>query len=270
MIHRIIAMIAVLLPVCASDTQAAETPVKILLIGKDRDHPFKTHEYMAECKLLAHCLEQTSGVETVVSNGWPMDLGILKDVKAIVLYTCNGGDVLLAGPHRKQVEDLLENGVGLTALHWGTGANKDVGEAWQQVLGGWFSTDFSKYLVRTTRLQKADPPHPIGRGWTEYDLRDEFYIQLKFQPETKPVMKAVIDDQEYVLGWAYERPDSKRGRSFGFVCGHFHDNFGEKPFRQAIVNGILWTAGREIPEAGAPCEITPNHMELPPDTRPTK
>ena len=267
--HRLIAAIAAL-GLAAGGLFAADAKVKILLIGKDRDHAFNTHEYMADCELLARCLKQTAGVETVVSNGWPKDPEVLKDVKAIVLYTANGGNVLLAGPQRKQVEEMLKNGVGLTAIHWSTGASKDVGDAWQQTLGGWFSTDFSKYLVRTTKLQQADPKHPICRGWKEYDLKDEFYIQLKFQPDAKPVMKATIDDKEHVLGWAYERPDAKGGRSFGFVCGHFHVNFGEKPFRQAIVNGILWSAALEVPAAGAPCEIVPKDLELPPDTRPKK
>ena len=268
--HRLLATVAVIILAGASATHAAEPAVKILLIGKDRDHPFATHEYMADCGLLALCLEQTPGVEAVVSNGWPKDPEVLNGVTAIVLYTCNGGDVLLARPHRKQVDELLKNGVGLTAIHWGTGANKDVGEAWQQALGAWSSTDFSAYLVRTTKLQQADAQHPICFGWTEYELRDEFYIQLKFQPEAKPVMKAAIDGQEHVLGWTYERPESNGGRSFGFVCGHFHDNFGKKPFRQAIVNGILWTARLKIPVAGASCEISTQDMELPPDTRPVK
>ena len=52
------------------------------------------------------------------------------------------------------------------------------------------------------------------------------------------------------------------GRSFGFVGGHFHSNFGDKPFRQAVVNGILWTAGLDVPDQGAPCAITAKDMEL--------
>ena len=68
---------------------------------------------------------------------------------------------------------------------------------------------------------------------------------------------------DYDIGWVYERPDG--GRSFGFVGGHFHANFGIKPFRQAVVNGILWTARLEVPEDGAPCAITPKDMELAPD-----
>ena len=40
--------------------------------------------------------------------------------------------------------------------------------------------------------------------------------------------------------------------------------------RQALVNGILWTAHVEVPEGGAPCAITPRDMQLPPDTRKTR
>lgn len=267
--HQLIVQIATIVLAVVNVVHAAEPAVRIVLIGKDRDHPFRTHEYMAECALLAHCLEETPGVTTVVSNGWPKNDEVLQNVNAIVLYTCNGGDVLFAPSHRAKAEELLNNGVGLSAIHWGTGAGEKVGVAWQQALGAWFSTDFSTYLVQKTELQQADPQLPICRGWKEYELRDEFYIGLKFQPDIHPVMKAKIDDKEHVLGWTYERSGNKPGRSFGFVCGHFHDNFGMQPFRQSIVNGILWTAGREIPPEGAPCDITPQNMELPPDTRPS-
>ena len=42
------------------------------------------------------------------------------------------------------------------------------------------------------------------------------------------------------------------GRSFGFTGCHFHQNFGIPEFRKLIVNGILWTAGMEVPKDGAP------------------
>lgn len=250
---------------------SADPPTKILLIGKDRDHPFTTHEYLSDCQLLAKCLRQTPGVEAIVSNGWPADPAVLKEVKAIVLYTANGGDVLLGSPSRRQVEDVLKTGVGLTALHWSTGAQKgEVGEHYLRTLGGWFNPDFSRYLVQTTKLRQADPRHPICRGWKEQDLRDEYYIQLRFLPESHPVVTAEINGKEHTLGWVYERPDAKGGRSFGFVCGHFHANFGEEFFRRLVVNGILWTAHRDVPEGGAPCAITAKDRELPPDTRPKK
>jgi hypothetical protein len=40
---------------------AADPKAKILLIGKDLDHPRNTHTYLSDCALLARCLRQTQG-----------------------------------------------------------------------------------------------------------------------------------------------------------------------------------------------------------------
>src|SRR5207249_12210256 len=91
-----------------------------------------THTCMSDCELLAKCLSQTDGVETVVSNGWPKDPAVVKDVTAIVLHTRLGGTVLFRGPQRRQVEEMLKQGVGITAIHWGTGAETPEGGPWLQ------------------------------------------------------------------------------------------------------------------------------------------
>src|SRR5260221_1537237 len=94
---------------------AGETePIKVLLIGKDRDHAFSQHEYMSDCAILAKCLRQTKGVEAEVSNGWPRDPEKLKGIKAIVLDTRMGGSVMFAPLVRAEAEKLLKAGVGLT------------------------------------------------------------------------------------------------------------------------------------------------------------
>src|SRR5437868_10111771 len=113
---------------------AADKKTKILLIGKDLDHARNTHTYISDCELLAKCLRQTDGVETVVSNGWPKDPEVLKDVKAIVLHTRLGGTVLFRGPQHRQAEEMLKKGVGITAIHWGTGAETPEGEQWLRTL----------------------------------------------------------------------------------------------------------------------------------------
>src|SRR5579871_718798 len=76
---------------------AADRKAKILLIGKDLDHPRNTHTYMSDCTLLAKCLRQTDGVETIVSNGWPKDPEALKGVTAIDMHTRLSGTVLYRG-----------------------------------------------------------------------------------------------------------------------------------------------------------------------------
>ena len=267
MYRRLLIALAVWLLGSVAPVAAAEK-AKILLIGKDLDHPRNTHTYMSDCELLAKCLSQTDGVETVVSNGWPKDPAVVQDVTAIVLHTRLGGTVLFRGPQRPQVEEMLKRGVGVTAIHWGTGAETPEGGPWLQTMGGWFNAEgdgFSKYLVQTSRLRQADPGHPVCRGWSDFDLREEYYFNLCFLPEARPVMDTVIEGKSCPVGWVYERPHTKGGRSFGFVGGHFHDNFGIREFRQAVVNGILWTAHLDVPENGAPIRITPKDMELPPE-----
>src|SRR5690348_6585191 len=153
-----------------STTFAADKKTKILLIGKDLDHARATHTYISDCELLSKCLRQTAGVEAVVSNGWPKDPEVLKDVKAIVLHTRLGGTVLFRGPQRRQVEEMLKKGVGLTAIHWGTGAETPEGGPWLQAMGGWFNAEgdgFSRYLVQGSKLRQTEPKHPICRGWSD-------------------------------------------------------------------------------------------------------
>ena len=257
-------LLASFVALCLSSVSFGGEKTKILLVGKNRDHPYATHEYMVECRLLAKCLQQTKGIETIVSNGWPTDPEMLKDVDAIVLYTRNGGDVILSPKARKQVLAMLKNGVGLTAIHWSTGANNINGPEYKKILGGWFSRPYAGSRLNTTntKLLQADGKHPICRGWDEYDLRDEYYLDLKFQEDIHPVMQVKLDKKVHTVGWTYKRADG--GKSFGFVCGHFHANFGEPKFRKAIVNGILWTADVEVPKTGASVNVTKKDLELPP------
>src|SRR5438105_7447516 len=121
----------------ASATPTAERKTKILLIGHQHDHPAGSHMYLETCAVLAKCLAQTPGVEAVVSDGWPKDPNALKNVRSIVFYSSHGGDILLAPDHRAQAEQMMRDGVGLVAIHWATGAGKEIGDEWIKLLGGW-------------------------------------------------------------------------------------------------------------------------------------
>src|SRR5216684_83842 len=66
-------------------------------------------------------------------------------------HTRLGGTVLFRGPQRRKVEEMLKHGVGITAIHWVTGAETPEGGPWLQTMGGWFNAEgdgFSRYLVQ--------------------------------------------------------------------------------------------------------------------------
>ncbi len=243
---------------------------KIVLIGGNRDHPPGTHLYMRECELLEKCLRQTPGIETVVSNGWPKDEKALDGVSALAFYSNPGAEHLLAADHAEKAESLLKSGVGLAALHWGTGIgdsnNAKLVEKYLDALGGAFGA-WSRYVFSTSRIKQLDPKHPICRGWSDFDLKDEWYLNMRLKPEVKPLAQVRYEEKDrppvdQVVMWAYERKDSNGGRSFGNTLGHYHENFGLEPIRKSMLNGILWTAHCEIPPGGAPCSITPEDMKL--------
>jgi type 1 glutamine amidotransferase len=251
---------------------ASAKRTRIVLIGHAPDHPFGSHMYLHECGMLAKCLNQTPGVDAVVSDRWPNDPKVLENVRAIVCYTSPGGNLLLSGRHAKAAEALFQSGVGYTAIHWGTGAEgTDIGERYLQILGGWFSTKIGCGLdVSPSRVRQLDPTHPICRGWKDFDLREEWYLRTRLHPDAKPLFAVTVKGHDQVIAWTFERPNSRSGRSFGTTLGHFHDNFCEATFRRVLVNGILWTAHLEVPEAGAPVDVTAKDLELGPPPKQTK
>ncbi len=116
-------------PAHAADLPADPKPVKVLLVASAPDHPWATHMYEHDCRLLAACLEKSPGIETAVSVGWPRDPKALEDVRAIVFYCKHAGDVLLNPTNRDDAKRLLKNGAGLTAIHWSTGADVQYGRS---------------------------------------------------------------------------------------------------------------------------------------------
>jgi len=239
---------------------------KILFIGKEPDHPYGSHMYMHTCSVLAECAELTPGVETVVSKGWPEDAKTLDGVKAIVIYTSPAAEILLDGPHRDEVDKQIKRGVGLVTIHWASTVKKEnlerLGPTWVTYLGGTWVSNVGLSFGKSP-LKQALPDHPICRGWKEYEIDDEYYLNPTIDKGT-PLLKVnePKEGKEVIVGWVYERPDG--GRSFATTLGHPYRNFQREPFRRMIVNGILWAAKLEVPAEGAPINVADEILKLPP------
>lgn len=235
----------------------------VLLVGKQPDHPHGTHMYLHTCEVLRNCLRQTDGVEAIVSDGWPTDPTQLEGLKTIVAYTDPAAELLLDGPHRDEVIKLLNRGVGLVTIHWASTVQREnlerLGPRWMEYLGGTWVSNVG-LSTDTSPLKQLLPDHPICRGWDEYELLDEFYLNPSID-QGRPLLQVSTNGQEVIVGWVHERDDG--GRSFATTLGHFYRNFQIDAFRRMIVNGILWTAHRDVPESGAPIELTPEALALP-------
>lgn len=263
-LRTLLAVACALLP--AATAFAADAPkAKILFIGKNPDHPHGSHMYMHTCGVLARCAELTPGVETVVSNGWPKDRKTLEGVKAIVIYTNPAAEFLLEGEHRGQVDELMKKGCGLVTIHWASSVHQKnlerLGPTWFSYLGGTWVSNVGLSDGKSP-LKQLLPEHPICRGWKEWEIEDEYYMDPTIK-DAKPLLQVKEKKgKDVIVGWVYDRPGG--GRSFATTLGHPYKNFQNESFRRMIVNGILWSAGVEVPKEGAKVGVPEEVLALPP------
>ncbi len=241
---------------------------KIALVGTRPDHPYASHMYLHECRMLAQCLRLAPGVEAIVVQDWPEDPRTFEGAKSIVYYSRPAGDIVLSQGHREQFQKLMADGVGYVAIHWATDAAPERGSDYLDALGGWFNRAHSDLKITTSPLVQVVPDHPVCRGWKEYPLHDEFYLNLKFHERAQPLLKVRVEGHDQTVAWVFERASQKGGRSFGTTLGHFHENFEIEAFRRFIVNGILWTAHVEVPASGAAVNVNEADLKLPPQKGP--
>lgn len=236
---------------------------KVLLIGKEPDHPHGSHMYMHVSQVLAKCLNRMEGIEAVVSQGWPTDPTVLKDVKTIVLYSSPGAEYLLDGPGAGKFHEMMKGGVGLVTIHWASAVYEKnlerLGDNWGDYLGGFWVSNYG-LSTDTSVLKQLVPEHPICRGWKDYELKDEYYLKPVMK-EATPLLQVSTKGQDVVVGWAVERPDG--GRAYGTTLGHFYSNFQIETFRRTIVNAILWSAYVEVPADGADVKLDEELLKLP-------
>jgi type 1 glutamine amidotransferase len=107
-------------------------------------------------------------------------------------------------------------------------------------------------------ISPAAPGHPVSRGWREFTLNDEPYINNYVGPEGNRARPNVItlatsqlppeSPRSEIVAWGVDRADG--GRGFGIVMPHFYRNWAIEDLRRFILNGIVWTAKLEVPAAG--------------------
>jgi type 1 glutamine amidotransferase len=267
----------------ATASVADETPKKVVLIAGKKSHGPGDHEYERGVKLLKTCLETASNVKgiraEVVLDGWPRDATVLDDADTIVLYSDGSDRDELAHPILRDdrlatLDRLMKRGVGLVAIHYTVFVpSKKAGDHFLDWIGGYFDYEngsatnhwFSKIQTVTTRVEPASKDHPICRGLSPFDLREEYYYNIRFRPNDNrlvPILEAAIPGEAHaqVVAWAVERANG--GRGFGYSGGHFHANWGVDPVRKMVLNAILWTAKADVPEGGVASIVSPEALKI--------
>ncbi len=280
---------------------------KLVLVAGKPSHPPRMHEFNAGAQLLAKCLAQAAPnlkVETVL-NGWPADESVFEGADAVVFYMDGGAKhevVQEGGARLAKIEAWVKKGVGIGCMHYGVEVVADqAGDQFKRWIGGHYENSYSCNPMWEPSFEQF-PEHPITRGVKPFQIRDEWYFNMRFADAfsaegasagsggTKfvPILVAKPSDEvrggPYVapkgpyphiqaasgrpeaMMWAVERPDG--GRGFGFTGGHFHDNWGNDQFRKTVLNALVWVANGEVPTEGIASTISPADLDANLDPKP--
>ncbi len=270
-------------------------PRKLVLIAGKPSHGPGMHEHNAGVLLFQKCLAKLPGLSVEVClNGYPKDDRILDNADGILCYADGGGGhPLIQEDRTKRVGALLEKGVGVFCLHFGVEVPKGrAGDTFRDWIGGCYEHEWSCNPMWSADFTKF-PDHPIARGVKPFQIRDEWYFNMRFRPEMTgvvPLLTATPTDATrdgpYVypkgpyahiqkakgraehMMWCTERTDG--GRGVGFTGGHFHANWGNDEFRKLALNALLWIAKYDVPMQGVASEVTENDLNQNLDPKPAR
>ena len=179
----------------------------------------------------------------------------------------------LPGPASPERETLVM--AGIVHLHSAIDYPKDFGDRVRACAGAAWEKGYS---LRAHWIDEFNqfPDHPVCRGVTPFPIDDGWLWKLRFVDGLKGVTPLLrtkspkdagkTSDTEAIISWAYARPNG--GRSFAFTGGHLQSSFTQEGYRKFLVNGILWSAGQEIPATGAPVKLDATEVMLNLDRKP--
>lgn len=247
----------------------------VILAGKKSHGPVGNgiHDYGWSARLIKTMLDQSNvrdQIEVdVLLDGWPADHSKLESADTIMIISDGrDGDLYEEALHLQDPEKIafiskqMERGCGLVTFHFSTFAPDRYADQILDWTGGYFDweTDgkrnwYSAIQTIDSKVELVSPDHPVSRGVRPFQLKEEFYYNLRFHPVASgiiPILKVPAlpgrDEAGRVVAWGREREN--HGRGFGTTCGHFYDNWKNDDFRKLILNGLIWSAGAEVPLEG--------------------
>ena len=278
---------------CSAD---AAGPKKLVLIAGKPSHPPLMHEFRAGSLLLESCLKSVPGVKVDRhDNGWVADEATFKDAAAVVIYADGGpGHPAIQGNHLETLKALAKRGCGIGFMHYGVEIPADRGgPEFLTWTGGYYESGFSCNPIWEPKFE-ALPVHPATRGVMPFQIRDEWYFNMRFRDgfaadgaaeaegvRFTPLLVAKPSDavrngpyvypagpyphiqdakgRNEAMLWCVERPDG--GRGFGFTGGHYHLNWGNPDFRRVVLNTLVWVTGAEVPEGGVDSRVDEEELK---------
>lgn len=243
-------LVVATLLISASCVPAAE-PLSVFIRGGVKTHGPNQHDhprYLAEwTKLLTE-----RGMKVEGDLDFP-EASQLEKTDVLIIYAADG--MKIAGERRADLEKFLQRGGGLVVIHDGVVSGDQY--AWcKSIIGGawrWQTADLpkekaTKWLEGDVGLCWLDTEHPITRGLSNFDWKDEIYYDLDFAPDIG-VLASSFHNVHIIAPqlWTYEKQlagGAAPYRAFVSLPGHEYDVFNTPQYRTVLLRGIAWAGKR--------------------------
>jgi type 1 glutamine amidotransferase len=276
-------LLALMLP--ASAAVAAGAPKKIVFIAGPHDHGRPpAHQYQDALKGIQYAFDTSPSVKVTTQfyvGKIPEDLSELNDASVIVIHgsadrtptETHAIFPLHVTPETKEYtpeetarlekfDQLMKKGVGLVVLHYSINVRHPIARKYfLDWVGGYHETNYSRTQVYGSwEIGVPNPQHPIARGVKSWKIGSEEFNLIQRLPEDprRTVLFTAMSSnapspeaaggKPDAMSWAVQRADG--GRGFVYTGLHFHAYLSDPDNRTAILNGIAWAAGIEIPAGG--------------------
>ena len=231
-------------------TTAAE-PLRVFIRGGVKTHGPNQHDhprFLTEwTKLLGE-----RGMKVAGDLDFP-EAEQLAKTDVLIIYAADG--MKIAGTQRADMEKFLKRGGGLVVVHDGV-VSGDQNEWCKSIIGGawrWPSADMAKekatkWFEGNVGICWVDQEHPISRGISNFDWKDEIYHDMDLAADIGVL--ATSFHNVHVIApqlWTYEKTlagGAKPYRAFVSLPGHEFDVFNSPQYRAVLMRGIAWAGKR--------------------------
>lgn len=143
----------------------------------------------------------------------------------------------LSNACRDAIAGHLERGGGILALH-GAAISFDDWPEWRSVLGGvWRWSRSSHPPLGAATVAVRDRTHPLVAGIEDFEVVDEIYGFLDYEPDIEPLVTSAHGGADHPLLWAREVGG---GRVVYDALGHDDRSFAAPEHREIIRRSALW------------------------------
>ena len=234
-------LLALLVPALTGFSQQ-EKPLRVFLRTGVKTHGPGQHDhprFLADWKELLN----QRGAQADGALDFPT-ADQLEKTDVLVLFAAEAATIKTE--QRLYLDTFLKRGGGLVVLHdavCGTDPQwfkTIVGGAWEHGHSKWYEGEVGVYFV--------DADHPITRGVSNFDFKDEIYHDLHMMPEAK--ILATSFHSVFVIApqmWVYEKTMAQAPepyRAFVWLQGHEYASFSLPHVRALLLRGIAWAGKR--------------------------